>query len=367
MKNLTKTLEMPVKTYNYGVDILRMLAMVLVVTVHATTFNGFTSQKADDITTFFVAMSRYFSYICVPLFIMLSGFLCRTKKISLRWYLKIFKIVAEYVVCSLVIMAFRKHYFGQEFTPVAVIESILNFSMAPYSWYINMYIGLFLLIPFLNVLYNNIPDRNKKRLLLAASIVIFSVPQTFRRLAWGYWNIGYPLMYYFIGAYINEYRPKINKLAALAIIVATLAFEAEILMTSPAYINVESHNNLFCLIVTTMTFSLLCDLTAKRKNSACRALRTLANTSMSFFLLSYMFDQHLKAVFLTDKGITAFFDMLPHLCYIVPLTVVASIAFGFVTHYSVSMIYSMAEKTASAIAKRIESIHRKRLSDIAET
>ena len=298
---------------------------------------------------------------------MLSGFLCRTKKISLRWYLKIFKIVAEYVVCSLVIMVFRKHYFGQEFTPVAVIESILNFSMAPYSWYINMYIGLFLLIPFLNVLYNNIPDRNKKRLLLAASIVIFSVPQTFRRLAWGYWNIGYPLMYYFIGAYINEYRPKINKLAALAIIVATLAFEAEILMTSPAYINVESHNNLFCLIVTTMTFSLLCDLTAKRKNSACRALRTLANTSMSFFLLSYMFDQHLKAVFLTDKGITAFFDMLPHLCYIVPLTVVASIAFGFVTHYSVSMIYSLAEKTASAIAKRIESIHRKRLSDIAET
>lgn len=52
MKNLTKTLEMPVKTYNYGVDILRMLAMVLVVTVHATTFNGFTSQKADNITTF---------------------------------------------------------------------------------------------------------------------------------------------------------------------------------------------------------------------------------------------------------------------------------------------------------------------------
>ena len=71
--------------------------------------------------------------------------------------------------------------------------------------------------------------------------------------------------------------------------------------------------------------------------------------------------------YLTDKAITAFFDMLPHLCYIVPLTVVASIAFGFVTHYSVSMIYSLAEKTASAIAKRIESIHRKRLSDIAAT
>ena len=339
------------KRYNFGADILRLLAMVLVVTVHATSFNGFTSQKAADLPTFFVAMSRYFSYICVPLFIMLSGFLCRKKRISADWYIKLIKILAEYVVCSLVIFGFKKHYLGYEFTTVGVIESLFNFSMANYSWYVNMYIGLFLLIPFLNLLYNGIPDRRKKQLLLAVLLVIFSVPATFRRLGWGYWNVGYPLMYYFIGAYIGEYRPKVNKSAAVVIIFAVLVFEAEILMTSASRISVENHNNLFCVTVTSLTFLLFADLTSKRQNGACKALRAVANTSLSFFLLSYMFDQHFSRVFLSDKGITAFFDMLPHLCYIVPLTVAASVACGFVTHYSVTILYTSAIKLIKRIKK----------------
>ena len=197
--------------------------------------------------------------------------MCRKKRISADWYIKLIKILAEYVVCSLVIFGFKKHYLGYEFTTVGVIESLFNFSMANYSWYVNMYIGLFLLIPFLNLLYNGIPDRRKKQLLLAVLLVIFSVPATFRRLGWGYWNVGYPLMYYFIGAYIGEYRPKVNKSAAVVIILAVLAFEAEILMTSASRISVENHNNLFCVTVTSLTFLLFADLTSKRQNGACKA------------------------------------------------------------------------------------------------
>ena len=39
-----------------------------------------------------------------------------------------------------------------------IINSIIyifNFTACPNAWYLEMYIGLFLLIPFLNIIYNN--------------------------------------------------------------------------------------------------------------------------------------------------------------------------------------------------------------------
>ena len=47
-----------------------------------------------------------------------------------------------------------------------MILSILDFSADSYAWYIEMYIGLFLIIPFLNILWNNLNDVGRKWLII---------------------------------------------------------------------------------------------------------------------------------------------------------------------------------------------------------
>ena len=88
-----------------------------------------------------------------------------------------------------------------------------------------MYIGLFAVIPFLNVLYGNL-DRRGKKLLISVMVFVTVLPTTFNLFDWfagltapdippqpfafkifpDFWTNLYPVTYYFIGAFIGENR-----------------------------------------------------------------------------------------------------------------------------------------------------------------
>ena len=48
-----------------------------------------------------------------------------------------------------------------------------------YSWYVNMYIGLYLLIPFLNLLWNNIEDKSGHFILVVILVIMTIAPSVF--------------------------------------------------------------------------------------------------------------------------------------------------------------------------------------------
>ncbi len=145
--------------YNYGIDLIKILAMLLVTIVHATTMSGWTTiGKTFTISNFFVGFGRMLAFCCVPLFMVTTGYLCRKKEMGLNYYKKIVKVLIEYFICSSLV------YFGgiifteQTFNIIAMMRFVFNISN---QWYVSMYIGLFLLIPFLNILYNNITTLKK--------------------------------------------------------------------------------------------------------------------------------------------------------------------------------------------------------------
>jgi len=45
-----------------------------------------------------------------------------------------------------------------------------------YSWYVNMYIGCFLLIPFLNLLWNSLSSQESRRILVIVLLVLTALP-----------------------------------------------------------------------------------------------------------------------------------------------------------------------------------------------
>ena len=82
-----------------------------------------------------------------------------------------------------------------------------------------MFIGLYLLIPFLNSTYNSIAGKKEKILFITILFLISSVVsfnfyhisgEKINYIFSEYWGGLYPFLYYFIGAFIREYKDEIG-------------------------------------------------------------------------------------------------------------------------------------------------------------
>ena len=93
-----------------------------------------------------------------------------------------------------------------------------------------MYIGLFLLIPFLNIIYNNLKSQKHKQILVWTLFCLTILPSMFNifnfetshwwavpsssdifsKIVPAWWINFYPITYYFVGCYLREYGLKIK-------------------------------------------------------------------------------------------------------------------------------------------------------------
>lgn len=160
----------------------------------------------------------------VPLFIMLTGYLNANKTLSKKYYKGCIRVLFAYLLFSLVTLLFKQYYLGETLTWRNWIGQILRFNAIPYGWYIEMWTGLFLLTPFLNYLYKNIPTQKQKLILIVTLFMLTALPNLFNRyglyLVPGFWEKCYPLTFFFIGSYMHEYKPCMNKWALVAVIAA---------------------------------------------------------------------------------------------------------------------------------------------------
>ena len=202
---------------NPSMDILRILAFSLVVSVHFFLQSKFYTLELVGPRLFIMTVVRSFSLICVPLFMILSGFLMKNKTVSGGYYKGINKTLVTYFLASIVCYLFWNIYFNEPYGLTDFIGELLSFRAAKYSWYIEMYIGLFLLIPFINLIYNNLASKKHKQILILTLFILTSLSSLNIKLTiiptW--WNDIYPLTYYFIGAYIREYSFNVKKIYIL--------------------------------------------------------------------------------------------------------------------------------------------------------
>ena len=159
----------------------------------------------------------------VPLFIMLTGYLNTNKVSEKKYYRGIWKVLIAYVFFSILTLVFRKYYLHEDLSLFKSGLKILDFSAIPYAWYIEMWIGLFLFTPFLNLLYKAIPTQKQKMVWIGILFAMTAIPDLFNRYGFhlvpGFWQTCYPLMFFFIGSYVKEYQPKINPLYGWGIII----------------------------------------------------------------------------------------------------------------------------------------------------
>ncbi len=217
------------RTRETNIDLIRIIAFFFVVSIHCYFKNDFYEFPMKGLTMYVMSCLRALLRCCVTLFMMLTGYLMSSKKPSLGYFKGISKTLFIYVLASVVCMLFDFFYYRNPVSIAKILVGIFTFSGCSYAWYIGMYIGLFLLIPFLNILLCHL-TRTQKKWLIGILFVITILPDTLNLVNFdihGYWtdlenmtqySLGisnfwtelYPVTFYVVGAYLKEYRPKVR-------------------------------------------------------------------------------------------------------------------------------------------------------------
>lgn len=233
------------KVRNPNMDILRIIAVLCVIGIHFFYHSGYYYTTNDNAVMYFATVLRTLFSVCVPLFMILSGFLLCNKTLKKGYYSGIRKTIIVYILVAIACIIYKSCNGSYTLTTLTFFTGIFDFTGANYSWYIEMYIGLFLIVPFLNIIYKNLDSRKQKNILLITLIAITILPSLFnafkfdsyewwanpavdtdtQKLMPSWWVGIYPITYYFTGCYIREYGTKIkNVFLIIALVIAIFGF-----------------------------------------------------------------------------------------------------------------------------------------------
>ncbi|MBO4903403.1 MAG: acyltransferase [Lachnospiraceae bacterium] len=201
-----------------GPDIIRVFASLFVVAVHFYLNCNYYQTPLAGGKMLVMTYGRWFFMICVPLFMMLTGYFKCKNTFSLSHYLGLVPVLVTYVLICVIKIVISNLYYGQGYYSfLSGLKAIATYQLA---WYVGMYVALMLIIPFLNKLFAALDEKGHKWLLIMLAIVSMLYPLTLYVIP-SYWQMLYPLVYYFLGAYIRTHRPAVNRL--LLILLPVLA------------------------------------------------------------------------------------------------------------------------------------------------
>ncbi len=349
---------------NPAMDVIRCFALFTVVSVHFFLNSGFYNTVVNCPRMYIMVALRMFFMICVPLFLMLSGYLLKNKKPNKKYYSKLFYTIGIYVLASLACGAYTFIQSPETFSFMGTVWGILNFSTAEYGWYVEMYIGLFLLIPFLNMIYNHLETQKQKLWLLGTMLILTALPSFINSFQWlnsewwsmpslsnnadiifpDHWVSIYPITYYFIGCYLREYPIKLSPLKNLGCLLTSFVIIGVYAVyrhrgAVPIYYDWSSHGSILTVIQTVLVFNLLANLKYGKigeKNG--KFLAYISKLTLGAYLCSWIFDVIFYKIL--NNNVPDMHQRLNYFIIIVPAVYICSLALSAL----LNLIYDVGEK-----------------------
>lgn len=303
-------------------DLIRCVAVYSVLSVHFLLNSGFYSVPTAGTGMLLMCIYRSCFMVCVPLFMILTGYLMWQKKLCAGYYRGIWKTVEIYVMVSVVCLLYKKFALSYDVTPKSAVLDILDFKAANYSWYIEMYLGLFLIIPFLNGAYHSLEGKQQKQILILTMTVLTMLPKlvnnfNFTEKGWwaspslsdqynglvpAFFTAMYPITYYFIGAYLKEYGCSLKRWKnILLLVLAAAIFGAYNFYRSDGLKFQWESNSTWGgenQITAVLLFIFLLNLHPDRWAGWIKsALVKISKVSLAVYLVSWVFDQEIYRAF----------------------------------------------------------------------
>lgn len=300
-----------------NMDMLRLFALLCVTGIHFFQGIEYYDAPVEGVSMYVMTVIRTFCMICVPLFLLLTGYLMGSKRLTAGYYLGIIKVLGIYLLASLLCGVCRIALLKDGLTVPEMLMGIFSFDTAPYSWYIELYIGLFLLIPLLNAGYDALPSRKAKLTLIGILLFLTALPGVVNiycdeGLAWWldpktsddyllilpeYWLQFYPVTFFVIGRYVKEYPVKtplwLHLVLTVAVALANGMFNIYRSMgTNLIWGAWQTYGALPTTVQAVLVFTLFTQLkTGKIPATVQKQLAKLSDWVLGAYLVSSVFDE----------------------------------------------------------------------------
>lgn len=203
------------KSRESGIDLIRCLGLLFVTGLHAFLYNGFYAEPQTGPLMWAADSVFWLFFTCNGIFMTLTGYLKCEKPLGWDYYRSLLPVLIGYVLTCLISFPIRHFLLGEKLTLFAWLEKLVTFGN--YAWYIEMYIGLILISPVINLALNALTERRQLYYLAGVMIVLTALPSvTSINLIPDYWKPLFPLTYYVLGAVIRKLQPNIKPWICLA-------------------------------------------------------------------------------------------------------------------------------------------------------
>lgn len=196
-----------VKQRNANLDLLRIVSMILIVFLHSIDHSG-VLENADSCGTgmyFYVRLTHALCQVCVNIYIMLSGYFMinstfRLHKLVVLWMEAVFYSFS----LKLLFMA-----LGLAEMSVLSLASCFFPILTGRYWFLTIYVGMYLVAPFMNILIRAM-DKHRHAMLNLCMFAIMSLwssihPAFSGMNSGGGWGIAWFVVLYITAAWFRLY------------------------------------------------------------------------------------------------------------------------------------------------------------------
>lgn len=190
-----------IRESNY--ELLRIISMFFIVFGHIINHSNLLNMTTGT-TNFILRVIFFFLIIHVNCFMLITGYYQSKSNFRIK---KLVKLILEIAFYNLVINSILRLTGLVNYSNVEFLTKILFYNFQSY-WFIQCYIIIYLISPFLNKLIDNLDRRQFKQLILILigcfSLFPFFTGNLFYQLD-GY-TVSQYIILYFIGAYIRKFQ-----------------------------------------------------------------------------------------------------------------------------------------------------------------
>lgn len=293
---------------NYGIDLLRIVAVYMIVVLHVLYFGGVLSSVSPLSLRYSVAwFLEMAAYGSVNVFAVISGYVNYNRKIK---YSNLLLLCIQILFYTVMTTAVFGAFYRSRVTAQTLIYAVIPFKISGY-WYFAAYFCLFFFMPYLNKLTECIDRKSSAKILIACFGVFSVLPtvlyQDIGGLANGY-SVTWLAVMYFAGACVKKFDYKLNPKKAflyyMLCVVASLAGKLGMETVSRMVLGQAKYGNLFSsyispLIVLSSVFLFLCCKELKLNDRAVGIVRFFAPTTFGVYLIHM--EPLIKDFFIVDR------------------------------------------------------------------
>ncbi len=284
------------KRYESGPDIIRVTAILFVIAGHFLFLHTpFRQIPVTNINLLLQSVCMSIFYVSVPLFIILTGYFNSYKSykdISFKTYKPLGKVIGAYLVYAVISVLYKELHLGEHHSVREYVLMLFNYTISPYCWYIELYISLFMFMPFINILMNSLGTKRNHLMFVAACLFCGFMPMLFNRAGVQVFPQLFSIVpsiigYYAIGFYIAVHRPQFNKWLLTGVILALGSLDGIVAyLTHGKFVFVGGNiYSLYYAAIATAIFLLFYNIDVHSK-----ALKKASLYTLDVYLCCWIFD-----------------------------------------------------------------------------